>query len=151
MSLIFLGVFCTCGGKFNKELKVQIIQGSICWLLTSAYVSCCLWGHIFDCRNTKYMQGFFCSKKEVLGFLVSNSTEHNLLNEFMLNKYYTIYSREMRILQQKSTLMLKLFCIINLFYIFSILALLHGWQVKRVCHQDMQGLMPTACHQPIPV
>lgn len=60
------------------------------------------------------MQGFF-TLMEVLGFLVSNSKEYNLFNEFMLNKYYTMYSTEMRILQQKSTLRLKLFCIINLF------------------------------------
>lgn len=90
--------------------------------------------------------GFF--SMEVLGFLVSNSTEHNLLNEFMLHKYYTMYSTEMRILQQKSTLMLKLFCIINLFWIFSILALAHGWQAAHVCHQDRQGLTPPACLSP---
>lgn len=83
------------------------------------------------------------------GFVVSNSTEHNLLNEFILHKYYTRYSTEMRVLQQKSTLMLKLFCITNLFYIFCTLALPHGWQAAHVCHQDTQSLTPTACHQPI--
>lgn len=58
MSLILWRDFYTCAGKVNKELKVQIIQGSISKLLASAYESCCLWRHIFDCRNTKHMQGF---------------------------------------------------------------------------------------------
>lgn len=52
--------FCTCAGKVNKELKVQTIQCSISWLLTSAYESYCVWRCIFDCRNTRHMQGF-CS------------------------------------------------------------------------------------------
>lgn len=132
-------------GKLTKSWKYKPFNVALAGFL--AYESY-LWRHTFDCRNTKHMQVWVFFSMEVLGFLVSNSTEHNLLNEFMLHKYYTMYSTEMRILQQKSTLMLKLFCIINLFWIFSILALAHGWQAAHMCHQDRQGLTPPACLSP---
>lgn len=96
MSLILIRVFVHVLGKLTKSWKSKpfnvALDGSLPQLMkATVFEDASLIAGIQDiCKVFVLM--------EVLGF-VSNSTEHNLLNEFTSHKYYTMYSTEMRILQ----------------------------------------------------